>query len=100
MKIQTLTDMKFISTPDLTIFCIAYTLPLFQYVTTLKGFLFMDDKEKNSEKEVTEIVEETHFSTTASSETITSVRRFLANFQDNCQGHSTLLLSTCFLSLF
>lgn len=82
-KVQLLINMRFISTATLSVFFIPYSPPPYQFVTTLKGFMFFDEKEKESEKEVREIVGEALFSMTTSSDSTKTIRRFLGRHQDN-----------------
>jgi hypothetical protein len=62
---------------------VPYTPPPYRFTTTLKGFLFFDKTDAQSEEEVTAIVGETLFSTTASTDTTKKVRRFIARFSNN-----------------
>lgn len=78
-----LINMRLISTADLTVFFIPYPQPPYVFITTLKGFLFLDEKDKNSEEEVANIVGNTLFSTNDSSDTISHIKRFLAKYNDN-----------------
>lgn len=82
-KAQLLIEKRFISSPEITIFFIPYSPPPYHFVTTLKGFIFLDEKDKRSEEEVAKVVGETLFSPTAKTPTTTAIKRIVAFHQDN-----------------
>ena len=73
---------RFISSETLTILFIPFEPPAYLFVTTLKGFIFTEESNKETEDIVANAVAETLFDGTGN-ETATAVRRFVANNKDN-----------------
>lgn len=66
----------------MTTFFVPFSPPPFHFVTTLKGFIFLNESDKESEQKVTEIVCDTLFPTDKS-DTGLAIRRIVASHKDN-----------------
>lgn len=62
---------------------IAFEPPPYHFVTTLKGFVFLDHTPAQTEEEVGEIIRSTLFLGGRNSEATMRVRHFLASHHDN-----------------
>ena len=80
---QELEEMRFISTPELTVFFIPLPQPAFHFVTMLMEFFFIDETDRQSELEVAKFVGDTLFPTSGTSKTSTAIRRIVADHRDN-----------------
>ena len=67
---------------DLTVFFVPFDPPPYNFVTTHKGFIFLDESDKQSEQKVTEIVRNVLFPN-EKSDTGFAIRRIVANHKDN-----------------
>jgi hypothetical protein len=65
------------------VFFIPFTPPPFHFVTTLKGFVFLDENERQTEDGVAKIVKDTLFPAVSNSNISASIRRIIANYNDN-----------------
>ena len=81
-KAQELIERKFLSSKDLTVLFIPYTPPAYPFITTLKGFIFINKTAQETEEAVADAVAETLFDGDGT-ETATAVRHFVANNKDN-----------------
>jgi len=80
---QLTAPQRFISTPNLTVFFIPFNPPPYHFVTTLKGFIFLDESDRETEELVENIVGETLFPNDNKLETGSTIRRFIAKNKDN-----------------
>jgi len=76
---------RFLSSAEITIFIIPYDPAPSSFVTTLKGFLFVDENDIQSETAVSQIVTSTIFSDDGSSDLPNTIRRFVARNRDNIE---------------
>ena len=81
-KAHFLLNMKFLSTPNLTVFFIPFNPEPTTFVTTLKGFIFPKETKKETEEQVRDIVNNALFFGDNKSTTTTATKRMLANHRD------------------
>ena len=74
---------RFISTKEITIMFVPFKPPPSPFVTSIRGFIFIDETFEQTETAVTNIVMNAMFADTSGSALPTIVRRFIANHRDN-----------------
>ena len=85
---------RFLSTSRLMVFFIPFVPPPYSYITTLRGFIFLDESDKQTEEAVARTVGETLFSLTQGPEPTKAVKRFLAKYNDNIPPDVPDLITT------
>ena len=68
---------------ETTILFIPFAPPPSPFVTSIRGFVFIDESDKETEVAITNIVTNTMFASMSGSELQTIMRRFIANYRDN-----------------
>ena len=76
-------QQRFISTERVSAFVLPFSQPPYNFVTTLKRFIFLDKPDKDTEALVEEIVGDTLFDNKLNPSVHTIVRRFIASNNDN-----------------